>query len=372
VIRVALLFLICSSALCAGDSLMYKGSPQRLGSSDLNLGLPITLAWEKEAGGAFYSSPAIFQDTIYLGNSDHNVYAFDLQTGIPKWKSTLPERVYGSSPQIDGTTLYIACVNGCIFALSLADGKETNRYCLTKGQFLGTHPDILGSPLVADGKLYFGSDDQSIYCFDLAGGARRWSFATQGSVHDAAASLLDHLVYMGSTDGHFYALDKDTGSLAWKSPDFQKLNTTAMLANGRLYFGAGDKQLHCIDALTGKEAWNFQTERGIMSSPALSADGTRLVFGGADDYVYCLDMKGVLVWKFKTGASVLASPLLTGDTVWIGSYDANFYALNLLDGSKRFSYKTQSSIFSTAAASDNKVVVGDRSGNLYCFNAASK
>lgn len=351
---------------------MYKGSAQRLGCSGLKLGPPIQFAWKQEAGGAFYSSPAIVQGTIYLGNSDHHVYAYDLQSGALKWKSLLPERIYGSSPQVEQGRIYIACVDGCIYALDANDGKELARYCVKKNTFFGAGPDILGSPLVEDGKLYFGSDNQTIYCMNLPGGETRWSFDTGNSVHDAAATVLGDFVYMGSTDGHFYALDKNNGKLAFKSADFEKINTSAMAFDGRIYFGAGDRALHCLDAVSGKEIWNFKTPKGIMSSPALSPDATRIVFGGSDGNLYCLDMSGTLIWKFKTEGAVLASPLVTGDTVWIGSYDSRFYALSLLDGSMQFSYKTGTGIFSSAAALDGKIVVGGRDGVLYCFDATSK
>src|SRR5262245_34402528 len=106
------------------DYLMFKGGPERHGYLPARLVAPITLAWSAKTDGAFYSSPAIYKDTVFAGNSDHHVYAYDLGSGKLKWKTELGERIYGSSPQIEGGRLYIACVDGCVYALDPLNGVE--------------------------------------------------------------------------------------------------------------------------------------------------------------------------------------------------------------------------------------------------------
>jgi outer membrane protein assembly factor BamB len=367
----ALALAFFGGGLHAGDWPMFKGSPQRQGSDAQALGLPISLAWKQDQGGAFYSSPAIVKGRIYIGNVDHHVYCYDLQSGNPIWKAELPERIYGSSPQVEGGGVSIACVDGCVYTLDAASGAIQSKLCLKKGRAFSDGPDILGSPLLDGGSAYFGSDDHFIYCFK--GGAESWAFETGGKVHDAAPALWQNLVFMACSDGRLYALDKDSGKLAWKTPPFDKLNTTPLVLGGRLYFGAGDGKLRCLDAKSGALAWSFDAPKGVMSSPSASADGSALVFGGADGNVYCLaPADGSLKWKFKTGGPVLASPLLTAGLAWIGSFDKNFYTLGMDDGKALFSFKTGSGIFSSAAPADAKVVVGGRDGVLYCFAATLK
>src|SRR6266852_9237604 len=115
---------------------------------------------------------------------------------------------------------------------------------------LGQGPDILGSPLFAQGTLYFGSDDAGIYAYRLSDGQKLWSYATQGAVHDAAAALSGTTLYMGSTDGHVYALDAGSGREIWKSPEFEKINSTPLVHDGKIYIGAADRQFRCLSAAT--------------------------------------------------------------------------------------------------------------------------
>lgn len=364
-----LLFLALAIQAPAADYPMFRGGPERLGRSPEKLGLPVRVLWKKVLLGAVYSSPAIVDGTAYFANSNHYVYAYDLRTGSKKWKTQLEERVYGSSPQVEGGILTIACVDGCIYTLDASSGTIQTKTCVQKLKLLGHGPDILGSPLVSKGRLFFGSDNGEIYGY--RGTAKMWFYATADCVHDSAPALDGNTLFMGSTDGHVYALDADSGKEIWKSPEFEKINSTPLVFAGKVYIGAGDRQFRCLDAGSGKVLWGYETGKGIMSSPALGADSNSLVFGGADGNVYCLDLNGKLKWKFATHGPVLASPLVTGDSVWIGSYDRHFYGLKMSDGSRIFELDCEAGIFSSAAASDGRIVFGDRSGDLYCLQASS-
>jgi outer membrane protein assembly factor BamB len=76
----------------------------------------------------------------------------------------------------------------------------------------------------------------------------------------------------------------------------------------------------------------------------------------------------VVAWKFKTSGIIYSTPLIVNDIVYIGSADSLFYALNINDGTKIWSYKSGNQIFSTAAYSNN--IICFESGNvLYGLNS---
>jgi len=69
---------------------------------------------------------------------------------------------------------------------------------------------------VAGGKVYFGSStDDTVRCLDERTGAVLWQFTTDGPVR-IAPSIAEGKVYFGSDDGAAYCLDAETGSLVWK------------------------------------------------------------------------------------------------------------------------------------------------------------
>ena len=61
---------------------------------------------------------------------------------------------------------------------------------------------IVSSPVIADGRVFVGSDDGNLYAVDFATGAKLWSFATEDII-EAPPLLLAGTVYVGSSDFFF-------------------------------------------------------------------------------------------------------------------------------------------------------------------------
>ena len=119
-----------------------------------------------------------------------------------------------------------------------------------------TGAEVKSSAAIAEGRVFVGSSDESVYALDLPTGQKLWSYKTGGSV-EAAPCVLEGRVFVGSADNFLYALDAGTGELKWKyetggqilgaanwtrSPDGQK---TWILV------GSYDNKVHCVDAADG-------------------------------------------------------------------------------------------------------------------------
>src|SRR5581483_492516 len=84
-------------------------------------------------------------------------------------------------------------------------------------------------------------------------------------------------------------------------------------------------------------------------------------------------------WKFKTGDVVHASPAIADGTVFIGSWDSYFYALDAATGKEKWRFKTgedheiynQVGIQSSAAVANGMVYFGCRDSHLYALDAAT-
>jgi len=116
------------------------------------------------------------------------------------------------------------------------------------------HFDDVDHPVVAGGAVYFGSSaDHKVSCLDLASGRIRWTFLTGGPVR-LAPTVAEGRVYFGSDDGCVYCLNGADGSLAWRfraAPEDQlvlgsgkmislwPVRTGVLVDGGIAYFGAG-------------------------------------------------------------------------------------------------------------------------------------
>ena len=78
-----------------------------------------------------------------------------------------------------------------------------------------------------------------------------------------------------------------------------------------------------------------------------------------------------LKWKFHTKAPFLSSPVVSGDSVYVGSGNHMFYALDLATGSQKWLFQTEGRISSSAAVSNGSVFFESYDGNLYCLDSAT-
>lgn len=75
--------------------------------------------------------------------------------------------------------------------------------------------------------------------------------------------------------------------------------TSPVIAENTVYVAQVDKHiLHALDEATGSAKWTFTAGARIDSPPSVYRG--RVVFGGADGWVYCLKAKdGKLVWRYR-------------------------------------------------------------------------
>jgi outer membrane protein assembly factor BamB len=224
-----------------------------------------------------------------------------------------------------------------------------------------TNGRVISSPAVVGGAVYVGSSDGGLYAIDRASGAQRWRFATRGHVHSSPA-VATGLVYVASVDGLFYAVDTATGQSRW----------TFATRGERRFTAPG---IHGAIPSTERMPDPFDV---FLSSPVVS--GGTVIFGSGDQHVYALDaLSGALKWSFATGDVVHASPAVANGVVFIGSWDRNLYALDATTGAERWRYTTgndtviynQIGIASSAAVSGGRVYVGGRDGHFHVVDAAT-
>ena len=227
----------------------------------------------------------------------------------------------------------------------------------------------------------------------------KWTFKAAGRLI-ASPTVDGSTVYIGSTAGILYAVDRDAGTQKWRFNAKSRIASTAAVAGGLVYFSAYDGNLYAIDAASGQLKWKFATEgerrfagthlhgsqpvKEVMPDPFdcyLSSPvvwNGSVYFGSGDGNVYAVDAgSGALKWKFKTGDVVHASPAIADSKVYIGSWDSNFYALDAATGKEVWRFKTgedadihnQVGIQSSAAVVDGVVYFGCRDAHLYAVDA---
>ncbi|MFC2057214.1 PQQ-binding-like beta-propeller repeat protein [Chloroflexota bacterium] len=201
-------------------------------------------------------------------------------------------------------------------------------------------------------------------------GMLKWVFSTGGPIHSSTA-IADGTVYFGSQDYKLYALDADSGAKRWEYETGSWVESSPAIASGVVYFGSNDGRLYALDAQSGEKIWDFKTEYPIMSSPAV-ADGT--VYIGCDDYyLYALSaIEGKKLWSYNANSAAISSPVVSNGIVYIGSGSGYSYALNALNGQRRLRFNSHYGVYSPLAVSGETVYFINDKGVLYAFEGNTR
>jgi outer membrane protein assembly factor BamB len=222
-----------------------------------------------------------------------------------------------------------------------------------------TGDHVYASPAVVGGLVYVGSVDTNFYALDAETGHEQWRFRAGGLIRSSAA-VVDGSAYFASHDGFLYSLHASDGREIWRcriaeknpSANFgdisltynNRFDSSPTFADGVIYIGSPDKLIWSVNSTTGAPNWSYATPSGIVSSPAV-LNGMVYV-GGLDGYLYALDaVTGTNVWKFKTQGNgqfpkgeIYTAPTVQDQVVYFGSRDSALYAVEALTGTLKWRY----------------------------------
>lgn len=288
------------------------------------------------------SSPTVANGKVFVGiDSQPRMYAFDANTGAKVWEYVDAVMMAGtySSPVVTGGKVYFGTETQKVLALPENDPNGDGK--IDSGEVIWSKamPDkVWSTPAVVGSVLYIGAGDANsvgsnvFYALNASNGNTLWTYPTSGNIGDvlSSPSVYGGRVYFGATNGNAYALNATTGALAWSTPLGGPIWSSPAVGYGRIFIGANDNRLHVLDANTGIEIWNYTTGGNVQSSPTL-ANG-KVYFGSNDKYVYVLNATADTakeIWKLEIapgGGSngVPAAPTIYDGRMLIGGWDSTF------------------------------------------------
>lgn len=205
------------------------------------------LLWKFQRGVAGWpstASPTLASDIVYIGpGSTTQFWALNVQDGHVIWSFNANDRIT-STAVVGPDTIYFATWHGTIFALNRKTGTKLWSYSLNADPHQSVVDGIGGSLALASDRLYVGDYRGSVLCLDVLKGTLIWRFATASQVL-ATPVIASNLVYVGSSDGYFYALNTDTGRPAWRYHTGE-IRSSAAFASNHLYVGSIDGAMYAF------------------------------------------------------------------------------------------------------------------------------
>ena len=239
--------------------------------------------------------------------------------------------------------------------------------------FFQTGKGIFSTPVIdAQGVVYVGSADHFFYALQ-PDGKLKWKFET-GEIIDSAGALSlspgtagEVTVTFISGDGCMYHLRTEgeyaraSDRLLWKyeaqlrpGVSFNRWfeGNVALGSDGTFYAGNSN---FCYYALgpDGTLKWTYPTGSNNWSLAAFAEDGT-IFWGSNDTFIRAVSPEGRELWRVRTLGFIAASAAVGADgTVYIGSFDSQLYALEGPSGRVKWKFATSDHIYSSAALGED-------------------
>lgn len=171
-----------------------------------------------------------------------------------------------------------------------------------------------------------------------------------------------------------------SGRTVWNFAIDSELNsgiTSGIAVAGDLVLaGDGTGKFYAINKNTGQLAWSYLGKNSIVGTPAV-ADG-KVIFVQADGSIICLNLSnGAPVWVFEAdvegmGLTIVDGAAVGDGKVYVAKGDGALYAMNLADGSSAWKYKSSSYELRTAPTfGAGFVMLGEQSGKFSMIDPKS-
>ncbi|MCX6121809.1 MAG: PQQ-binding-like beta-propeller repeat protein [Ignavibacteriales bacterium] len=286
-----------------------------------------------------------------------------------------------------------SCLTGLMTDISFAASQNNNSNSQANPILweFKTNGAIYTAPLVYNGMVFVGSLDSNFYALDAQTGNERWRFAT-GSPIRSNAAIWNSIICFESGN-ILYALNSQ-GKQIWKFTlygdklidqyvSYDYFHSSPKIVNDIAFIGTDQGLVYGIDMKTGSQTFICQTTRksGIRVSPAVS--GNMVIFGDWYGVMYAYDITtGNKVWEFDThsvyncpyGNAINTPPIVHDNTVFFAGISSTIFSINAGTGVRNWSWKdprTNENLFLVGGpvVSDSLIYIGGSSQhNAKAFN----
>jgi len=278
----------------------------------------MTTAIVNLSGGPFLTTPVLGANgLVYIAGEDNQIHAV-AANGAVQWTFsafTGSDRLGGGVALGPNGNVYAATDEGELYAINGQNGTLLWSVQPAASNF----GDVLSTPIVApDGTIYYtakGNKNGHLFAVTPTG-AFQWTFVAPGKYGFYQTPLVgaDGTVYVASLDERVFALYPD-GSLRYEAQfDGKILARPALSSDGSLYVGTDSDELYALNP-DGSIRFTFDPNTGaFITSPLLSADGSRLFVAGDSGPLFAVDTSsGTALWSYSLQGDIAASAVFDVD-----------------------------------------------------------
>ncbi len=236
----------------------HKDGVLVVGSSDGNLyGYDlgnVSNIWTFETKSKVWTKPLIADGQVLFGSLDKTFYSISLEDGSLIWSFETGGAIIATPTKI-GDRIMFGSFDGIFYALDSSSGKELWRFSDSTGWFWGRST-------ATDTHIYVPSLDGNLYAINVDNGRLAWKVETEGPIIGSPL-IIDQWLIFGSDDGKLRVVSLKNGATQKRCNIGHNLRTNIAKGERTVYMGVSDRSIIAINIKSNgdpDEKWNYITK----------------------------------------------------------------------------------------------------------------
>jgi outer membrane protein assembly factor BamB len=197
-----------------------------------------------------------------------------------------------------------------------------------------------------------------------------WSHYQKDPQHRGLSDVCN-VIYFGSDDYYFYALNPD-GTLKWKYYTGKVFNwQSPVIGKDGTVYALADNILYALNP-DGTLKWQYTLPGTSDSTPAIGSDGVIYINCYYDKYLYAINPDGTLKWKYYTGFFYYNTcPVFFNNVIYVPGRENTTYYLFAINPNGTLKWKFEVYYFAhpgPAVAPDGTIYWSGARPPLYAIN----
>jgi len=253
-----------------------------------------------------------------------------------------------------------------------------------------TNAKIMSHPIIEDDIIYFGSMDSVFYAVDIKTGSQLWNYKTSSTIQSKALINKDIVYFKSGND--VFALNKNSGQEIWKSVSDDKEGSakidlwdyhsgSAAIYESNIFFGLGNGILKGFDLKSGEIYIEIESKNHSPIKSGLVVEESVLYFGDWDGRIYAHNLElNKQIWMHKTYEKQLYPTFgqintqlsIYKDLLFFGGRNPEMQVLNKNTGEVQWTYIEKDGGWISGdplVMNDTLYIGGSDNHEMFAFNA---
>ena len=300
---------------------------------------------------------------VFVGSSDHGLYALRADTGERLWRFETLAPVQ-SEPLYERAedAVYFGSNDGALYKVAALDGRLVWRFM--------SNAEVSRRPVVMNGFVYFVNANDTVIAAEPATGRLRWAQHRSPAMGMEVAGYAGPLVtadsvFVAFSDGHVAAYDPRDGSEKWppvdlsaeaehalgELPRYLDVDTTPVLGTIRservIYVASYAAGVFALDAQSGNRVWANDRAAGVTDlvlwqepahpprdgkGPLLRARSLLLASSGTTGLWALSPLDGREIWRRSLPEGGVSEPVPVAGALLVSTTRYGLFMFSPLDG----------------------------------------